>query len=285
MGFEEEFFEILKKRAEAFKKEYIKNYGKEDKMNTYERSYYKRNCKDTTKVAVSRFNDRINCGGYALEIDACLFPNGENFSNYISSILDNFDFIRLLGDEPLHDDEYLVFYRFIDYEENEGKNEGHHFVKVEDDGTVVEKFSAGKPMIFTEWHERYQNSPEVVFAVKKNHEHYFDSRKSLTEFKGGLDFEQTISKAIHEKQNEFSYHSHTYRLKKKQNEEVVAIDQKGEIVAEILTDGYETTVEILEDKEDYVENLTGPVKPIIENGKLINIDEFRERKTREEIDR
>lgn len=285
MGFEEEFFELLIKRAIAFKKDYIKQYGKEEEMIPFDRSYYRENCKDTTKVAVSRFNDRINCGGYAFEIDACFFPNGEGFSNYISSILDTFDFIRLLGDEPLHDDEYLVFYRFIDYEENEGHNHGHHFVKVEDDGLVVEKFGSRDPAIFDGWVERYQDSPEAVFAVKKNHNHYFDSRSSLTKFKDGLDFEQAVSKAIIEKQNEFSYHSHNYRLKKKQNEEVVAIDQNGEIVANILTNGYETTVEVVDGKEDYVENLTGPVKPIIQNGRLVNIDEFRQKKDKDEIDR
>lgn len=285
MGFEEEFFEILKKRAEEFKKFYIENYGKEENMTLNDRSYYERNYKNSTKVAVSRFNDRINCGGYALEMDACFFPNGEKFSNYISSLLDNFKFIRLLGDEPLHDDEYLVFYRFINFEQNNGSNHGHHFIKVEDDGLVVEKFGCGKPVIFQGWDKRYQDSPEVVFAVKKNHNHYFDSRGSLTNFKGGLDFEETVSTAIIEKSNSFTYHSHNYSLKKKQNGEAVVVDKNGDIVAEILTDDNVVVVDVVNGKEDYIENLTGPVKPIIQNGKLINFKEFKQIKSKNEIER
>ena len=285
MGFEEEFFELLKGRAEKFKEAYLKEYGPVEDMKPSDGSWYELNVNNTTRIAVSRFHDRINCGGYAFEIDNCFFPNGEEFSNYISSILDNFNFIRLLGDEPLHDDEYLVFYRFIDFEKNEGKNNGHHFVKVEEDGVVVHKCGDGKPMIFEGWNERYNNSPEAVFAVKKNHDHYFDSRLSLTDFQGGLNFEQTVSKAIVDSSNDFSYHSHNYRLKKSQEGEVFVTDKNGEIVADVLTDGTETAVQVLDGKEGYVENYSGPVKPIIENGKLINYDDYKEKKLKDEVDR
>ena len=276
MGFEEEFFLILKERAEKLKKFYLKEH--KGKMSKEEKKYYKLNIDNTTRTAISRFHDRINCGGYALEIDNCFFPNGERFSNYVSSLLNKFNFIRLLGDEPLHDDEYLVFYRFIDFEKNKGENHGHHFVKVEKDGTVVEKFGAGRPMIFNGWDERYKDSPEVVFAVKENHDHYFDSRGELTEFRNGLDFEETVSKAIIEKNNSFSYHSHNYKLKINKNGEVIIVDKNDNKVAEVLTDGEETAVQIIDGKEDYVENLRGPVTPIIEEGKLVNYQEFKEKK-------
>lgn len=285
MSFEEEFFELLKARAEMRKNDFIDEYGTEEELDSTDRLWYEINFKNTTKTALSRFNDRINCGGYAFEMDACFFPNGEEFSNYISGILDNFKFIRLLGDELLHDDEYLVFYRFINFEENDRKNEGHHFVKVEDDGLVVEKFGCGAPMIFEGWKESYKNSPEVVFAVKKNHDHYFDSKTAITDFAGGLNFEQAVSKAIVNSSNDFSYHSHNYRLKKSQEGEVFVTDKNGEIVADVLTDGTETAVQIFDGKEEYVENYSGPVKPIIEKGKLINYDDFKENKSKDVVDR
>lgn len=272
MGFEEESFERLKERAKRY-------------IEACEEQNLEKPNETATEIAVEHFKRRLNCGGHAFEIDNCFFPNGEKLSNYVSSILDTFSFVRLLGDEPLHEDEYLVFYRFMDYEENEGRNEGHHFVKVEEDGLVTEKFGSEEFQIFQGWHDRYKNSPEVVFAVKKEHEHYFDSRFSLTELTGGLDFEQTISKAIIEKNNSFSYHSHDYRLKKAKEDEVVVIDKKGEIIAHVLTDGTDASAEVVKGKENYVENLSGPVKPIIQNGKLINIDEFKQKKTKDEMDR
>lgn len=282
MGFEEEFFELMKTRAEALKKYYKELYGEEDEMTEEARKLYEEEYKDSTEVAVKRFHDRLNCGGYALEIDNTFYPNGEEFSNYISSILDTFDFVRLLGDEPLQDDEYLVFYRFIDYDENNGQNKGHHFIKVEDDGLVVEKNGREKPRIFTQWHERYSTSPEAVFAVKKNHDHYFDSKKSLTRFSGGLNFEQSVSKALEEHSNSFSYHSHDYELKKDKNGNIVVTDKHGDIVANITVKGDENIVDIAEGKEDYVENLTGPVKPIIENGRLVNFKQFKRSKEKED---
>ncbi|MBR3324765.1 MAG: hypothetical protein IKG14_01785 [Clostridia bacterium] len=285
MGFEEESLERLKGRAELYKEAYLRENGKKEDMKPGDRAYYEFNVENTTKNAVMRFHDRLNCGGYAFEIDNCFFPNGEKLSNYVSSVLDKFDFIRLLGDEPLHDDEYLVFYRIIDFEKNNGRNKGHHFVKVEQDGLVVEKNGAGRPLIFDKWHERYKESPEVVFAVKKDHNHYFDSRHSLTSFSGGLDFEQTVSKAIDEKNNSFSYHSHKYQLKKAQDGDAVVVDINGEIIADVLTDGVDTAVQITEGKEDYVENFSGPVKPIIKNGKLINLSEFKDKRDKSEIDR
>ena len=271
MDYEEEAFKRLKKRAE----QYIK-YCEENNLEKPEET--------ATQIAVKQYMHRINCGGHALEIDNRFFPNEEELSNYVSGLLDRFSFIRLLGDEPLHDDEYIVFYRFMEYEKNQGRNEGHHFIKVEDDGLVTEKFGDGELQIFQGWHEKYKNSPEVVFAVKKNHEHFFDSRLDLTDFEGGLNFEGTVSKAIVDKNNSFSYHSHNYRLKKIPNGNVVVLDKNEEVVASVLTDGVETAVEILEGKEEYVENLSGPVEPIIQNGKLINFNDFKE-KSKEKKDR
>ena len=40
MGFEEEFFELMKQRAEAFKKYYKELYGEEDEMTEEARKLY-----------------------------------------------------------------------------------------------------------------------------------------------------------------------------------------------------------------------------------------------------
>ena len=57
------------------------------------------------------FNFYINCGGYAFEIDTCIFPGKNDFEKSVSSILELFPFVRLVGDSQLKEDEYLVLYR------------------------------------------------------------------------------------------------------------------------------------------------------------------------------
>lgn len=57
------------------------------------------------------FNRIINCGGYALKIDTCVFPGECDFDTKVSSILELFSFVRLLGDTKLQEDEYLVLFR------------------------------------------------------------------------------------------------------------------------------------------------------------------------------
>ena len=47
------------------------------------------------------FNQRINCGGYALEIDSCIFLQGLSFDRAVSSLLEQLPFIRLLGNTEL----------------------------------------------------------------------------------------------------------------------------------------------------------------------------------------
>lgn len=90
-----------------------------------------------------------------------------------------------------------------------------------------------------------------------------------------LDFEGSIYQSILKKSNQFEYHGHSFRLKKSTEEELFVIDEKGEVVAEVLVEGEDIAVGIKEEKEEYVENYSGPVKPIIENGRLINLDEFK----------
>ena len=219
------------------------------------------------KLVDRYFNDRINCGGYALKIDRCIFPLGrkKSFSQSVSTILDNYSFVQLLGDRKLADDEYLVIYRA------NKENTGHHFIRVDDDGIVREKDGNRSPKIFNGWSENLENCQEAIFAVKKEHQMFnYDELKHKKE---GLNFNDTIIQAIENKRNNFSYHGHEFSLKKSSNEEVY-VTSNGSIVANILTDGEEHLIEIAEGKEKYVENFSGSITPIIENGHLVNRSQF-----------
>ena len=288
MDFEEKLYKIIMRQSRIKRFQYLMKHGSESEMQPYDKAVYEKNYKSPTKRTITGFNKRMNCGGYALEIDGCLFPNGDTLDGYVSSLLERYKFIRLLGNEPLQNDEYLVFYRFFEYEENNGRNNGHHFIKVNDDGLVVEKCGSEPPRIFEGWDERFKDSPEVAFAVKKEHDNEIDSEIDMwfnwVEIKEGLDFEGSIYQAILQKNNQFEYHGHNFRLKKSSEDEIFITDEKGEIVAEVLVEGEDIAVGIKEGKEGYVENYAGPVKPIIENGRLVNLAEFKKGKDEQEIE-
>lgn len=219
------------------------------------------------------FNQAINCGGYALKIDQCIFPTyQENFSQSVSSILEKFPFVRLLGDTPLEDDEYLVIYRAP-----QGKNTGHHFIRVDSDAIVREKDASGEPRTFENWGD-LEDSMEALFAVKKEHKMFGYDSSDVNYNNKGLDFEECIAQAIKEKQNLFSYHNHSFCLKKSKQDEIFVTTIDGGIVAYVVVDGEDCLVEIIESKKEYVENTLGAIKPIICNGKLINFQQFKAKK-------
>lgn len=289
MDFEEKLYQIARRKAEVQRRRFIRKHGPVDKMDKFPRAIYERNLANVSKATIENLNKRMNCGGYALEIDGGFLPNGDSLSGYVSAILDRYSFVRLLGDTPLQDDEYLVFYRYIDYEKNNGQNKGHHFIKVNDDGLVVEKFGSETPQIFKGWDERYANSPEVTFAVKKDHDNEInndiDSGFNWLRLHKGLDFEGSALQSILKKSNQFEYHGHKFNLKKTAEKELFVTDEKGVVVAEVRVEGENIAVGIREGKEDYVENFSGPVKPIIENGRLVNLDEFKKEKAYEDKER
>lgn len=206
------------------------------------------------------FNDCINCGGYALKIDTCIFPGEEDFEKRVSGILESFPFVRLLGDTKLQDDEYLVLYR-------SAGNKGHHFVRIEDDGTVVEKWENKAPQNFKDWKDA-ENSPEAVFAVKKEHEmEYFEEKGSIyIPTPTSKNFEETVWQAMQNRQNTFEYHNHSYTLKK-DNEETIYICSNNEIIAEMITDGENYEIEIKPEKEAYVSNTESKTPIVIKDGK------------------
>lgn len=216
------------------------------------------------------FNQKINCGGYSMKIDECIFPTQDNFSASVSYVLEHLNFVRLLGDKGLQDDEYLVMYRAP-----KGKATGHHFVRVDSDGTVREKNGCEPTKIFEDW-GNLATCPEALFAVKKDHKMFGYSTYDIN-FRGdSLDFGGAVAQAFRERNNNFSYHCHDFQLKKSKGGLIYVTTTSGEIVAEAMVDENDCEVEILEDKYDYVENVSNGIKPIIIDGKLVNFDKFKD---------
>lgn len=220
------------------------------------------------KAVEKEFNIEINCGGYALRIDRCIFGSGYELDGGVSFLLENFPFVRLLGDGKLKEDEYMVIYK--------ANGHGHHFIRVDDDGVVREKSSADAPKIFEGWDEDIFGEEMAVFAVKKDHQMYGHGGCVGSQDKKGLNFEQTVNSAIKSESNNFDYHGHEFFLKKSSDEEIYVVSN-GEIVGYVLTGEDECLVEIADEKEDYVENFSGSIKPVIENGILQNWYEFYDR--------
>lgn len=221
------------------------------------------------------FNDQINCGGYALKIDYCYWPTyQENFASSVSSLLDKFKFVRLLGDTHLLDDEYMVIYRAP-----KGENRGHHFIRVDSDGTVREKDGAEKPKIFENW--GVLNGPDIqeaIFAVKKEHKMFGYTNNDINHNNYGLDFENTAHKAYSNRKNSFDYHNHSFHLKKDTKNDIIVItNDRNEIVSNVIADDEYFLLEVLEGQQQYIENYSGKIKPRIVNGKLENLREFKER--------
>lgn len=256
-------------------KDTITHYMQLFSDNPYGENIYEKLEKNIEEKSIYSANQKINCGGYALKIDVCVYPTyQEGFSKSVSSILDRFPFVRLLGDKPLEDDEYLVIYRA-----NQGKNTAHHFIRVDSDATVREKDGNGEPRNFENWGD-LEKCPEAVFAVKKEHKMFgYESNSINYDYEEGLDFEESINKYIRERHNLFSYHNHNFSLKKSKEDEIFVIDEKGQIVADVVADESECLIEIRENKREYIENTSGFIKPIIRNGKLINFEQFKEENT------
>lgn len=210
------------------------------------------------------FNSYINCGGYALKVDTCVFPSRCEFEKSVSSILEIFQFVRLLGNTKLGQDEYLVLYR-------SSEKGGHHFIRIEDDGTVVEKNDCKAPQKFQGW-GNLAGCPEAVFAVKKDHEmNYFKEKGNIfLPTDTAMNFGETVWKAIQNRQNTFEYHNHSYTLKKA-GEETIYICSNSEVIAEIITDGKEYDIDIRSGKKAYVSNTQPNIPIVIKNGKYQDV--------------
>ena len=190
------------------------------------------------------FNQEINCGGYALEIDACVFKFDIPFENAVTSLLEEVSFIRLLGNTPLGDDEYIVKYRA-------GEKLGHHFVKIRD-GIATEKNACSEVRKFTDWADSLKDCPEAVFAVKKEHD--IQLRRNDIVLDEGKDFDDIINEAYKNKQNNFTYHCQNYSLKKDNKSNSIYIYSDNREVGELLIEGEECISVINDGFKDYVSN-------------------------------
>lgn len=212
--------------------------------------------------AERNFNQRINCGGYALELDTCVFNYSADFEKAVSELLDKVPFIRLLGDKKLADDEYLVLWKV-----REGG--GHHFVKVEEDGTITEKYECKPIKLFKGWTKSIKDCPEAVLAVKKEHDIYLYNEFSYIDINGksGKNFEETVQQAIQNQSNCFEYHNHSYYFKKDEAGKVY-ICSDGRIIADVFTENGECLVDIAKSEKRYVSNTQPPVPLCIKDGKV-----------------
>ena len=175
------------------------------------------------------------------------------------------------------------------YRTRKGENTGHHFIRIDEDGVIREKDGSNNPQLFSEWSMKSKEKNECVdyiFAVKKEHK-MFGYESSDVNY-NGKNFEESTEEAIRNKQNQFLYHCQKFFLKKSEQDQIYVAMETGRIVAEVLVDGDECIVDVNPENEGFVENYMGKVKPIIENGKLINYAEFqknRQSKIKENIER
>lgn len=265
-------FDVLLRRKviSDFGEEALKTFGEilnqYGGYNPYEKAHYAQlfsECpfgKDTIEEyrkhfqdqVLNAFNMRINCGGYALRIDQCVFPRYQkDFGESVSYLLQVFPFIRLLGDKPLEDDEYLVLYKAPP-----GENVGHHFARIDSDGVIREKNGSSPVQEFKGWCDEWDGWPEAVFAVKKSHKMFDYSNEEIDRNDiRGLNFEETVEEAIRQKVHTFDYHCHTFKFKAINAEEVAVFSDDGKLIANVITDNGECVVEVKPQNVEYVENL------------------------------
>ena len=84
-----------------------------------------------------------------------------------------------------------------------------------------------------------------------------------------------LKKLFGDKNNKLTYHSREYSLKKSEDGDIYVIDSNGEIVADVLEDDNEYAVVPREKCNEKIKNYCGKVKPIIYDGKIQNLDDFK----------
>ena len=167
--FGEDALPKLKKAAEGLKGEYGFSSAKRHFSELFSDHPYGEHLKEDLEKEIDKetelsFNQRINCGGYALKVDTWINPPYcDGFDGKLAGLLSKFPFVRLLQDGKVAEDEYLVLYR------TKGEM-AHHFARVENDGVVREKDGEAPPQVFNGWNEYVDGACEAEFAVKKDHE-------------------------------------------------------------------------------------------------------------------
>jgi hypothetical protein len=122
-GSEEKACEALKASLDD---DTITEVGKESvryKLGLVDGTIFKGSQERLAESIDQSYNLYINCGGYALEIFGCVFGGMQkDTERVVLTLLDEYKFIRLLGDSKIQSDEYMVIFK-----------KGHHFIKVNDD--------------------------------------------------------------------------------------------------------------------------------------------------------
>jgi hypothetical protein len=222
--------------------------------------------------ALSTFDNSVNCGSYALEIDQPIYPFGyTDVNKNVSCILNNFPFVRLLGDSQLKDDEYMVLYKA------NSAGYGHHFVKVDETGKLTEKDGSKPVGDFTDWSKNL-DSDVAVFAVKKKHNNFGYHQNDIRQYSTkDVCFSDSLSRAIAARQNFFSYRGTKYSLKKDEHGAIIVV-ANGQLVATSLKDKDHLSLTFAEGQEARINKLS-PKNPLqIVNGVITNYSDYLSRK-------
>lgn len=204
------------------------------------------------------FNRGMNCGGYALRVNTCIFGGAykkrdamECLDRNVTSLLEKFPFIRLLGDTDLGDDEYIVIYRT-------NSDGGHHFVRIDSDGIIRDKNECYSPRVIEDltdekkvWGRYLKDCPSAIFAVNVNHD--IHSERYSYVLGDGLSFEKVTLENMGLGNSSYDYHNHNYTIADDE-EGNRYVYSNGERVATIMSDESGTIVVEEEEKREYISN-------------------------------
>lgn len=226
-----------------------------------------------------------NCGGYALEIPVCIWPvKNYTFEEKVLRILDLYPFVRLLSTSELKENEYIVKYR--------AEKAGHHFIKVREDGEIIEKNESNLPQKFNGW-GTLENSPEAVFAVLKQecrseamkklpqcnknmfldmdaYEYTEDGYTSImtTEAEKPATFERKLIDTYNNGNSSFSYNNKPFSLKvKKDDKDLIYICNENDILGTVCTDGETFIIELEDTKKNDIFGFQPASKILLKNQK------------------
>ena len=221
-------------------------------------------------------NNTLNDGSFALEIDTLLLPFGySDINKSVSCILNNFPFVRLLGNTRLKSNEYLVLYK------TDGSGNKHHFVKVDQDNYLVEKNNENVVQYFEKWDDKL-DSQTVVFAVKKKHKNFGYHFMDIKVYPDNdLNFQESLAQALKYKQDFFMYRGRSFNYS--QNDDVIKIEYNGNHIANAYYEDEDLVIESKPSNEKIINSLCPKENLVIEDGKLMNIEDYREAEVSDEL--
>ena len=224
----------------------------------------------------SEVNNVLNDGSFALEIDTLILPFGySDLNKSVSCILNNFPFVRLLGNTKLKSSEYLVFYR------TDKTGNKHHFVKVDSNHEVVEKNGESPVQYFEGWDEKL-DSQIVVFAVKKKHKNFGYHFMNIKIYPDNdLNFKESLAQALKYKQDFFMYRGRSFNISKEND--YIKIIYNDNHIANAYYEDENLIVESKPENEKMINSLCCSEPPIMKNGILTNVENFIDIEPKEEL--